>query len=362
MRIADRELSPDAPAFCIAEAGVNHNGDLKLAKALVDAAAEAGADAVKFQTFRAEDLVAAGTEMAEYQKANTGKQESQFEMLKRLELGERQHFVLRDHCRKRGIQFLSTPHSGKDSLDLLGRVGVLAYKVASGDLTNHPFLVQLAAKGRPVILSTGMASLEEVVEAVALLRGGGARDLVVLQCTTQYPCPPEDVNLKAMLSIGEACRTPVGFSDHTEGLEAGVLAVRLGAVLVEKHLTLDRDLPGPDHKASLEPGEFALFVAALKAERRKSGSAAGIDESRLKRMLGSGEKRPTPAERRIAAVARKSVVTARSLAAGAALGEGDLAVKRPGSGIAPRHLAGLAGRRLKRALPADRPLAWEDLE
>jgi N-acetylneuraminate synthase len=332
-------------ALIIAEAGVNHNGSLDLAVQLVEAAKASGADAVKFQTFRAERLATPSAHKAAYQDRTTAKTESQFEMLKRLELDAAAHQRLIAHCREIGIQFLSSPFDAP-SADLLAALDVPVFKVPSGEITNLPFLARLARKGRPLILSTGMSTLGEVEEAVAVLRAAGATQLTLLHCVTEYPAPYAEVNLRAMQTLRTAFGLPVGYSDHTLGIEIAVAAVALGAEVIEKHFTLDRALPGPDHAASLEPSELRQMVAAIR---------------HVEVALGSGIKAPAPCEVPNISVARKSVVAARALPAGHQLAAEDLDVKRPGTGIAPKLLPALIGRTLRAAVAEDEILKWDHL-
>ena len=331
--------------FVIAEAGVNHNGDPALAVRLVDAAADAGADAVKFQTFRAEALATAAAPKAAYQLRGDGKRESQLDMLKRLELSPEGHRRALARARARGIRFLSTPFD-EESADFLAALGVPVFKLPSGEVTNHPLLRHVARKGRPVILSTGMCTLAEVREAVAVLRRAGCRDLTLLHCVSSYPADPKDANLRAMKTMADAFRLPVGWSDHTPGWATAVAAVALGAAVVEKHFTLDKALPGPDHAMSLDPAELKAFVAAVR-------EAAAC--------LGDGVKRPRPCEEAIRRVARRSLVLRSPLPKGARLTAADLTAKRPGTGLPPSRLASVVGRRLRRATPAGRPLRLADL-
>lgn len=268
------------PCFIIAEAGVNHNGSLDLALKLVDAAVAAGADAVKFQTFRADRLVTLHAPKAAYQSETTGGAESQFEMLRKLELDERGHRALVDHCASRGIAFLSTPFD-EESADILETLGVPAYKLPSGELTNLPFLRHVAQKKRPMIMSTGMATMEEVGKAVEAVRIAECTDLILLHCVSAYPADPADVNLRAMATLAESFGVPVGYSDHTLGIEVALAAVAMGACILEKHFTLDRSLPGPDHRISAEPAELATLVASAR---------------KVEAALGNGVKRPSLSE------------------------------------------------------------------
>jgi N-acetylneuraminate synthase len=334
-----------SPVFIIAEAGVNHNGSLDLALRLINAAKASGADAVKFQTFRADQLATRSAQKAPYQERTTAGTESQFKMLQRLELDEAAHRRLIDHCREVGIQFLSSPFD-TESADLLATLDVPLFKVPSGEITNLPFLEHLARKGRPLILSTGMSTLGEVEEAVRVLEAAGATKLTLLHCVTEYPAPFNQVNLRAMQTLRSAFGLPVGYSDHTPGIEIAVAAVALGAEVIEKHFTLDRSLPGPDHSASLEPQELRQMVEAIR---------------HVEMALGGGIKAPAPCELPNLPVARKSVVAARSLAAGRRLVQGDLDIKRPGNGIAPKLLPALIGRTLRVSLSKDEIIMWNHL-
>ena len=331
--------------FLIAEAGVNHNGSLDLALQLVDAAKASGADAVKFQTFQADLLAARSAHKAPYQERTTASTESQFEMLQRLELDASAHLALIEHCRKVGIQFLSSPFD-MASADLLAEMDVPLFKVPSGEITNLPFLRHIASKKRPVILSTGMSTLEEVEEAVQVITTSGAPKLTLLHCVTEYPAPYAEVNLRAMETLRSAFGLPVGYSDHTPGIEIAIAAAALGAEVIEKHFTLDRSLPGPDHKASLEPTELQQMVEAVR---------------HVESAMGTGIKVPAACELSNISVARKSVVAARALPAGHKLTGGDLEIKRPGNGLAPKLLPVLIGRILRAELAKDELIRWEHL-
>lgn len=345
IRIGSRSIGPGSPVFVIAEAGVNHNGNLQRALQLVDAAAEAGADAVKFQTFRAEEVVSVSAPKAQYQIGTTGAAESQLEMIKRLELSPEDHRAIVAHCNTRGILFLSTPFDF-ESAELLETLGVPAYKIGSGDITNWLFLEQIASKQKPIIISTGMSNLGEVEQAVSVLRRAGCSQLVILHCTSSYPAPPESVNLRAMQSMADAFHVPVGFSDHTKGMEASLAAVALGACVIEKHFTLDAKLPGPDHKASLEPDELGALVRSIR-----------IVES----MLGDGLKRSTLAEQDVKEVARRSIVARRTIASGTLITQDLLAFKRPGTGIPPSEYKKVVGRKAARTIAPDTLIKFEDL-
>lgn len=313
--------------FIIAEAGDNHNGNLANALKLVDQAAKAGADCVKFQTFVTEEVISRYAEMAEYQKQNTGKTESQFDMVKKLELSFDEFRKIRAHCQKRGIVFLSTPFD-LPSIAFLNEMDMPFFKIPSGEITNYPYLKAIAETHKDVVLSTGMCTMEEIREAIALLEGNGAGRITLLHCNTEYPTPFEDVNLKAMETMRAAFGKEVGYSDHTLGIEVPIAAAAMGAVVIEKHFTLDRNMEGPDHKASLEPQELAAMVKAVR---------------NIEAALGTGEKKPSPSEQKNLAVARKSIVARRNIRQGELLTEENLAVKRPGTGISPMRYSEILG-------------------
>ena len=333
------------PLFVIAECGVNHNGSLPMALELVDRAAAAGADAVKFQTFRPDALVSRTARKARYQLAAVGGTDTQLEMLESLVLTEADHHALRQRCDARSIEFMSTPFD-EASCDLLERVGVARFKIGSGDLTHLPLVRHVASKGRPVILSTGMATLAEVEAAVDAVRAAGDPPLTLLHCVTEYPAPLDQLNLRAMETLRHAFGLPVGYSDHSLGPEASIAAVALGAVVVERHLTLDRGLPGPDHSASSEPEELRALIATLR---------------QVQNALGDGVKRPAPCELGNREVARRSLVAARDLRAGERLAPGLVAIKRPATGIQPADLEQALGRRLAADVAADTPITWDML-
>ena len=323
----------------IAEAGVNHNGDLALAKALIDAAADAGADLVKFQTFCAEALATAQANMAQYQTVNSGSATTQLEMLRQLELRHEDHEPLIAHCNTRGVGFFSTAFD-IGGLDQLHRLGAKRYKVPSGEITNLPYLRHMASFHMPVILSTGMCNLGEIEEAIdAIETAGLPRDLItVLHCNTEYPTPLRDVNLNAMISIKTAFGVAVGYSDHTLGIEVPIAAVALGATVIEKHLTLSRDMPGPDHKASLEPTEFAAMVRSIR---------------NIELAMGSGIKRPSESERKNMPIARKSLVAVAPIRAGEPFSDLNIGAKRPGNGISPMRWDEVVGRLARRDFAID---------
>lgn len=345
IRFGGRLVGEGEPVYVIAEAGVNHNGRLDLAKKLVDAARDAGADAVKFQTFRAEDVVVREAGMASYQEKNIGRRESQQDMLKKLELSYRDFKELKDYCDGEGILFLSTPHS-EDAVDLLDDL-VLAYKIASGDLLNIPLLRNAAKRGKPIILGTGMATLEEVKEAVNVIKGEGVDEIIALHCTTNYPCSPNEVNLRAMLTMKKELDCLVGYSDHTTTVTTSIVAVALGAVVIEKHFTLDKLLPGPDHRASLDPDELKKGIE-------------GVREVEI--ILGSSEKKPTESEEEIMKLVRKSIVAARDIKRGTRITRDMLGIRRPGTGITPKEINNVVGRSVKRNIEKDGLISWDMLK
>jgi len=344
--LAGRAIAPGRPAFVIAEAGVNHNGDPALARALIDAAADSAADAVKFQTFRTSALTSRTAPKAAYQIEATGAGESQSEMLMRLELSTETLRALQAHAAARGIVFFSTPFD-EASADTLAALGVPMFKIPSGEITNLPLLRHIAAKGKPIILSTGMSTLDEVEQALAAIGDVADVPVAILHCVSAYPAPVGEVNLRAMDALRDRFGRPVGLSDHTLGLEIALAAVARGAAIVEKHLTLDKNLPGPDHRASLEPAEMAALVRGIR---------------NIEAALGDGVKRPMPSELDTRRVARKSLVAARALRAGEELVKDAVAVKRPGTGISPAELERALGRRVRRDLAADDVIDWTALE
>jgi len=343
--LAGSKIGRGHPCFVIAEAGVNHNGDLEAAKRLVSAAAEAGTDAVKFQTFRASSLVLETAPKARYQEESTGRG-SQWEMLRRLELDETAFEELKACCREAGILFLSSAFD-ENGIDFLERLGVAGFKLGSGELTNDSLLRYAARKGKPLILSTGMATLEEVDKAVRIVRESGSQEIVLLHCVSSYPARPEDANLRAMETLRRAFDVPVGFSDHTTGTEVALAAAAVGAAVIEKHFTLDRTLPGPDHKASLEPDELKALISSI----RNVGLA-----------LGHGRKEPVPAEEETARAARRSIVAAEDIPFGSVIRKDALICLRPGTGLAPAMKARLVGRRAKTDIPAGTLLDLEMVE
>lgn len=305
--------------FIIAEAGVNHNGSIEIAKKLIDAAVEAKVDAIKFQTFTAENLVSKQAQKAEYQLQTTEDNESQYEMIKKLELDYEAHKLLIDYCHKKGIMFLSAPFDLK-SIDLLAELDIAIFKIPSGEITNLPYLEKIGKLNKKIILSTGMCTLEEIEQALIVLKKQGAVDIIVLHCNTEYPTPMKDVNLKAMQTMGEALGVTIGYSDHTIGIEVPIAAVAMGARVIEKHFTLDKNMEGPDHKASLEPKELKEMVKAIR---------------NIELALGSGIKQPTASEKKNKDIARKSIVAKCHVYKGDILTEDNITIKRPGNGISP---------------------------
>lgn len=323
--------------FIIAEAGVNHNGDIDIAKKLVDEAVLAGADAVKFQTFKAENLVCRDAAKAAYQMETTDKSESQFEMLKKLELTPDMHEQLIDYCKQKKIMFLSTPFD-IDSLKYLIRCGLEVVKIPSGEITNYPYLREVGRTEKKVILSSGMSTLAEVKEAVKVLRDNGNQEITVLHCNTEYPTPFEDANLNAMLTIKNELGVSVGYSDHTPGIEVPIAATALGAAMIEKHFTLDKNMEGPDHKASLEPKELRAMISAIR---------------NIELALGDGEKRPSESEKRNIDIARKSIVAKCDIKAGETFTESNMTTKRPGTGISPMCWNEIINQKAKRDFRMD---------
>jgi len=334
--------------FIIAEAGVNHNGSLELAKKLVDVAVEAGADAVKFQTFKAESVISKYAPKAEYQKKTTGEDENQLQMVKKLELPYEAFEELYRYCQQKGIIFMSTPFD-IESARFLKELGLEIFKIPSGEITNYPLLKEIGSYKKRVILSTGMADLGEIEDALdVLIEAGTPREnIVVLHCNTEYPTPYEDVNLRAMLTIKEAFKVRVGYSDHTLGIEVPIAAVAMGAEVIEKHFTLDKNLPGPDHKASLEPHELKAMVRAIR---------------NIEKALGNGIKKPSPSEKKNIIVARKSIVAKRDIKKGELLTEENLTTKRPATGLSPMMWEEIIGKRANKDIAKDTPLQMGDIQ
>ncbi len=332
--------------FIIAEAGVNHNGRLDLAYHLINVAKGVGADAIKFQTFKAENVVSKLADKAEYQKKTTGSDKSQLEMIRKLEISFDDFVKLKKYCDKKEIMFLSTPFDHQ-SIDFLYDL-VDIYKIPSGEIINYLYLKHIASKNKPIIMSTGMAKLGEVEEAINTIRSVNPKAKIsLLHCTTNYPTPYEEVNLKAMQTLAAAFKLPVGYSDHTLGIEVPVAAVAMGAKIIEKHFTLDKELPGPDHKASLEPGELKEMIKAIR---------------NIEMALGNGIKKPNKSEFEIMKVARRSLIATRDIRAGEIIKESDIAIKRPGTGILPKFKEIVIGMKLVNDIRQYEPFRWENFK
>jgi N,N'-diacetyllegionaminate synthase len=325
--------------FIIAEAGVNHNGSIELAKQLIDVAVNAGADAVKFQTFKAEKLLSKSAKKADYQKETTSGNESQFEMIKKLELDLASHHILIDYCKIKGILFLSTPFD-LESIDLLDKLGINIFKIPSGEITNLPYLEKIAKLNKQIILSTGMSNLGDIEKALEVLTfyGTDINKIIILHANTEYPTPMEDVNLRAMITIGKAFNVKYGYSDHTKGIEVPIAAVALGASVIEKHFTLDKTMEGPDHKASLEPIELENMVHSIR---------------NIEKALGNGIKQISASEQKNIKIARKSIVASRNIEAGEILTEDNLCIKRPGNGISPMRWYEILGSKAVKSYKED---------
>jgi N-acetylneuraminate synthase len=341
-----KKVVDSAHTFIIAEAGVNHNGSLELAKQLIDIAVKAGVDAVKFQTFKAEKVVTPQAPKADYQLQSTDENESQFDMLRKLELSQEQHIELINYCLKQEIIFLSTPFD-RESADFLDELGIPLFKIGSGEITNLPFLEYVSSKGKPVILSTGMSYLSEVDEAVRVIRSSGCEQLALLHCVSNYPAAAQDVNLQAMHTMATAFQVPVGYSDHTLGIEVSMAAVALGACVIEKHFTMDRNLDGPDHRASMEPKELKALVKSIRT---------------VESALGHGRKEPAASEADTASMARRSLVASRNIHEGTILTKEMITVKRPGNGLRPGLLPHLAGLTVRSSISAGDLLTLEMLK
>jgi N,N'-diacetyllegionaminate synthase len=315
--------------FIIAEAGVNHNGKLSLAKEMVDKAKESGADCIKFQTFISKNIVSKNASKASYQIKQTDADESQLEMLRALELPFEDFFELRDYCNVKEIQFLSTPFD-LESIDFLASLNMQIWKIPSGEITNLPYLIKIAKTNKPIILSTGMSTISEIDSALDILRMYGSGDITLLHCTTEYPTPYAEVNLKALVTMKEKFNIPIGYSDHTKGIEISVAAVAMGATVIEKHFTLDNNLKGPDHKASLDPLELSAMVRAIR---------------NVELALGTGEKKPTDSEKKNLNIARKSIIASRKIKKGEFFSEENITTKRPGNGISPMRWFEILGQK-----------------
>ena len=347
VKIGDRNIGEGEPCFIVAEIGVNHNKDIGLAQKMIRAAKDAGADAVKFQTWKTENIILEDVEMAGYQKENLKENKSQFEMLKELELPSEWHFELKEYTEELGLIFFSTMED-KESIDfLINELKIPLIKVGSGDLTNYPLLKYTARFKKPMVLSTGMATISEIDEAVRTVLNEGNDNIVLLQCTTQYPCPYEDINLRAILSLKEAFKTIVGFSDHSLGIECAVAAVSLGAKYIEKHFTLDRNLPGPDHKASLEQEEFKRMVDAIR---------------NTEKALGDGIKRPMSSELKNKRIVTRKIVAARDIKKGEVLNEENITFKRANEGLMANYYKLIEGKKAKKTIKLDEPINLSEIE
>lgn len=347
IKIADKIIGLNKPCFFIAEAGVNHNGSLETAKKLVDAAVYAGADAVKFQTFKAENIVTKDAKIVPYQERNIGNKKTQFEILKGLELSEDDFSEIKKHCDKKGIIFLSTPHSGEEDVELLEKLSIHAYKIGSADLTNLPFLKLIAKKQKPVILSTGMGNMEEISEAIKAIKNAGNDKIILMQCTTNYPCAIEDANLKAIQELRNTFSLLTGFSDHTMSIDVPAFARALDAAVIEKHFTLSRNMPGADHKASIEPDELKQAIEKLRL---------------VEKALGTGIKKPTKDEEETSRLVRKSIVAKKGIKKGEKITKENIAIKRPGTGLAPKYFEKIIGKTAKKGIKADEMIFIGDLQ
>lgn len=347
IKIGNKIIKTGGKPFIIAEAGVNHNGRLDLALKLIDVVADTGADAIKFQTFKAEQVVMDNTEMAEYQKKNIGKTQNQLDMLRKLEFNEAWYPKVIAHCKKKRLIFLSTPHGGFDSIDLLQKLRVPAFKFGSGDLTSLPLLEYAAKFGKPIILGTGMATITEIKEAVQTIKKTGNSKIIVLHCTSNYPCPSDEVNLRAMQTMIRELDVLIGYSDHTLGSQVPVMAVTLGACLIEKHFTLDNSMPGPDHRASANPETFKKMVDEI---------------STVETIMGSSIKKPLSGEVKLQKIARKSIVSLTNIKKGEVLTINNIGIKRPGTGLEPGYFSRLIGSKAARDIKSDSLIKKGDLK
>ena len=345
IKIGNKWAGDEEPCFIIAEAGVNHNGSLELAKKLVDIAVKSGVDAVKFQTFKAGEVTTINADIAAYAKKNIGKKLKQIDLIKKVELKYDDFKILKKYCDKKDIIFLSTPHSF-DAIDFLEDL-VPAYKFGSGDLTNTPALKHAAKKNKPIILGTGMSTIQEVKKAIKTIKKEGNDEIIALHCTTNYPCPIWEVNLKAMSTMKKELGCLVGYSDHTLGLLVPTIAVAMGACVLEKHFTIDRNLPGPDHKASLEPNELKKMVKEIRDTEKA---------------LGSYHKEPTNTEKKVMKLVRKSMVAKKDIKKGTIIAQDMLTVKRPGTGISPVDIDNIIGKKTKQDISKNEILRYDMVE
>lgn len=339
-------IGPGERSFLIAEIGVNHNGSIATAKKMIDKALEANVDAVKFQTFFADDLVTKDSPQAKYQKENTKINQTQYQLLKRLGLTRTDFRELKEYCGKVGILFLSSPFS-ETAADLLDELGIEAFKIPSGEITNLPFLEHVSRKNKPIILSTGMATLEEVKEAVDVIENAGGKEIVLLQCTSAYPAKPEHTNLRAMETMRSVFNYPVGFSDHTIGCEIAIASVAMGADVIEKHFTLDKNMEGPDHKASIDPGELQYLVKSIR---------------KIEDAFGDGQKMPTADEIEIAELVRKSIIAKEDILADEEITRNKLIISRPGNGLPPKSLHLIIGKKAKKEIKAGTLISMEQIK
>ncbi|MBU2633754.1 MAG: N-acetylneuraminate synthase [Nanoarchaeota archaeon] len=346
IKIKNYKIGEDYPCFIIVEVGPNHNGDIDIAKKLIDVASEAGVDAIKFQTFKSEKYVSKGTPKAKYDIRNTGTNEEMLKEQRKFELSKETHIKLKDYTENKGLIFFSTPHANEWSIDLLEEIGVPAYKIGSGDITNIQIIKYIASKNKPIILSTGMSTMEEIKRAVDTIKETENKDLIILHCTSDYPCDIKDVNLNVIPILKNKFNTIVGYSDHTLRIDVPSLAVALGAKVIEKHITLDRKLPGPDHKSSLEPQELKEMVKRIRE---------------IEIILGSKEKIPTEAELDVAKIARKSLVSDRKIKKGEIITQDMITYKRPGTGIPPYEINKVLGKKAKRDIKKDELISFKDI-
>jgi N-acetylneuraminate synthase/N,N'-diacetyllegionaminate synthase len=344
IQIKDRRVGDDQPVFIIAEAGVNHNGNIEVAKKMIEVAKKSGADAIKFQTFKADDLVTRDAPKAKYQRLNTSKG-NQYDMLKSLELSENDFNKLNIYCKRKKIMFMSTPFDPK-SAEFINKLGVRLFKVSSGEITNLPLLKKIAKYGKPIILSTGMATIKEIDEGLKTIYNAGNNKVILLHCVSNYPARYEDANLKAMNTLKGRYKIPIGLSDHTLGAEVAVAAVAMGACVIEKHFTLDKGMCGPDHKASLDAKELTQMVQSIR---------------NCEKAMGTGIKRPVKSEAEVKAVARKSIIAASDIPKGARITEELLAIKRPGTGILPKYIFSIIGKKAKKDISRDHLLKWDQI-
>jgi len=345
IKISDKEIGQNNPTLIIAEAGVNHNGSIRLAKRLIDIAAQSGADVIKFQTYHTKDLILKNTEKVYYQNNASNKNESQYDMLKRLELSDKEFIELAKYSKKRKIIFLSSPFD-KASVDLLERLNVPAYKIASGEITNFPLIAYIVSKKKPIILSTGMSKLQEIKDAIVKINQKGQRQIILMHCVSNYPAPIDSLNLRIIPSLRKKFKLPIGFSDHSLSTIIPVIAVSLGACIIEKHFTINRDLEGPDHRSSLEPQELKLMISNIRDAEKA---------------LGFANKKINSTENEIKRIVRKSIVAAIDIKKGVKLSLKMLDFKRPGTGISPKAVYKIIGKRMKRDVKKGQLFLWEML-